>query len=128
MDDDYDDLVAFLLDRLAEDEAAARALATGVDLAPFESVQQASDHRARHGPVRVLREVAAKRAMVEFWQDGRAALEVGVPCRGLDVATAMIVAQAAVFADHAAFDPSWLGDPPAAAASGGDVVPFRGRS
>lgn len=66
---DLDPLVTFLLARLDEDEEAARTHLLGGEILPFESIVQAADHRARHGPLRVLREVAAKRAVVQMWRD-----------------------------------------------------------
>jgi hypothetical protein len=65
------DLAAFLAARLDEDEAVAKA-AQEVASSDTELAQQAgpcvSDpgyaHIARHGPSRVLREVAAKRAIL----------------------------------------------------------------
>jgi|SRR6185437_3843489 len=66
-----DDLTAFLVARLDEDEAAAKA-AREVASSDTELAQQAgpcvSDatyvHIERHGPARVLREVAAGRAIL----------------------------------------------------------------
>jgi hypothetical protein len=103
---DLDPLVGFLLARLDEDEQAARGQLRSGGILPFESIAQTADHRARHGPLRVLREVAAKRSMVQMWRTrARAQHGSGRP----DVAAAMIVAMAAVFAEHPDFDPSWLG-------------------
>jgi hypothetical protein len=59
-----DDLVTFLRVRLAEDEAAARAWL------PFGNPDAAArDHVARHDPARVLREVDAKRRIIEAAED-----------------------------------------------------------
>jgi Family of unknown function (DUF6221) len=106
---DLDPLVTFLLARLDDDETAARGHMRGGGILPFESIGQAADHSARHGPLRVLREVAAKRSMVQMWlsrsRTERDRTGAGRP----DVATAMVVAMAAVYAEHADFDPSWLG-------------------
>ena len=106
---DLDPLVKFLLARLDDDETAARGHMRGGGILPFESIGQAADHAARHGPLRVLREVAAKRSMVQMWltrsRTQRDRLGAGRP----DVAGAMVVAMAAVFAEHPDFDPSWLG-------------------
>ena len=105
---DLDHLVTFLLARLDEDEEAARAQMRGGAILPFESTAQTADHRARHGTLRVLREVAAKRAVVQMWRDNvrgqRDRLGAGRP----DLAEALIVAMAAVFAEHPDFDPNWL--------------------
>jgi hypothetical protein len=106
---DLDPLVRFLLDRLDEDEAAARGQLRGGGILPFESIAQTADHRARHGPLRVLREVAAKRSMVQMWRT-RSRVSRDRPGSGRpDVAAAMVVAMAAVFAEHPDFDPNWLG-------------------
>src|SRR6266851_9644248 len=74
------DLVVFLNARLRDDEAAARAAAPGPwrgrdagswsEVAPAKGTgPEAADteHIARHDPARVLREVAAKRAILEFY-------------------------------------------------------------
>ena len=74
------DLIAFLNARLDEDEAAAKGAAgdvweyrdTWVWCGPFEvadifggaDMEEIGGHIARHDPARVLREVAAKRAIV----------------------------------------------------------------
>jgi len=106
---DLDPLVTFLLARLDDDETAARGHMRSGGILPFESIGQAADHGARHGPLRVLREVAAKRSMVQMWlsrsRTERDRTGAGRP----DVAAAMVVAMAAVYAEHADFDPSWLG-------------------
>ena len=106
---DLDPLVKFLLARLDDDETAARGHMRSGGILPFESIGQAADHGARHGPLRVLREVAAKRSMVQMWlsrsRTERDRTGAGRP----DVATAMVVAMAAVYAEHKDFDPSWLG-------------------
>jgi|tagenome__1003787_1003787.scaffolds.fasta_scaffold18636739_1 hypothetical protein len=103
-----DDLVSFLLARLEDDEIAARTLIGSGETLPFESSIQTSDHASRHGPVRILREVAAKRAMVQMWQDGLRARAEQFPVAGLDIADAMITALVAVHADHPDFDPDWM--------------------
>lgn len=101
-----DPLAAFLLARLDEDEAAARRVLLGGEFLPFESLAQTSDHGARHGPLRVLREVAAKRAVVGRWHG--AVHGDRDPADGAGTAVALIAALAAVFAEHPDFDPDWL--------------------
>lgn len=73
------DLATFLLDRIAEDEAAARAaevaskyewsdnaFTEAVELADNEgALEAATKHIARHDPARVLAECEAKRKIVE---------------------------------------------------------------
>ena len=104
----FDALVAFLLARLDEDEAAARTVLLDREFLPFESVMQTADHGARHGPLRVLRDVAAKRAVVEKYRDGLQAQPDGFHGGQLDVAEALIAALASVFAEHPDFNPEWL--------------------
>ncbi len=123
---DLDALAAFLLDRLAEDEEAARSLLRSGEFLPFESIGQTADHRARHGPLRVLREVAAKRTVVHAWRDSPRAQRDRPAARRPGLTEAMIMAMAAVFADHPDFDPTWL----ATVCEGGEepynVVPLPG--
>lgn len=59
-----DDLIAFLNARLDEDEAEAKAAANALNR-HIECDPDNAAHIARHDPARVLREVAAKRAIVE---------------------------------------------------------------
>ena len=106
---DLDPLVKFLLARLDDDETAARGHMRGGGILPFESIGQAADHGARHGPLRVLREVAAKRSMVQMWLSRSRTQRDRTGAGRPDVAAAMVVAMAAVYAEHADFDPSWLG-------------------
>ena len=68
----FDALVAFLLARLDEDEAAARTALLDREFLPFESVTQTADHGARHGPLRFLREPP---------QSGRWCRSVSTACR-----------------------------------------------
>ena len=95
------DLVSFLFDRLDDDDAAARALLTPTAVRHDTTLA---------GPARAHREVAAKRMMVEMWFDGVQAELREPPVAGLDVADAMIMALAVVYADHPRFDPAWLAD------------------
>lgn len=74
-------IVKFLVARLDEDEAAARAAHVETTLpavwaALFEvsghsgaSVRAATDHIARHDPARVLAQVAAMRAIVDAYEE-----------------------------------------------------------
>jgi hypothetical protein len=106
---DLEPLLKFLLARLDEDEAAARGQLRGGGILPFESITQTADHRARQGPLRVLREVAAKRSMVRMWRTRSSVQRDRLGPGRADVAAAMVAAMAAVFAEHPDFDPSWLG-------------------
>jgi DNA-binding transcriptional LysR family regulator len=70
------DLTDFLLARIAEDEAVARAVPSGqyrVSANPGVgqlAVDRATDQFARWNPARVLAECQAKRRVVEEWRDG----------------------------------------------------------
>lgn len=85
-----DDLRAFVAARLDEDEAAARAATEGPwSFAGYDSADgwpivandeheivsrsgsDDAEHIARHDPARVLREVAAKRAVIRQYEDVR---------------------------------------------------------
>lgn len=130
------DLAAFLTARLDEDEGAAKAAAVqgrwvsehpaiGVVLVDGEPLIEAhigglTEHVARHDPVRVLREVEAKRkilARYEFARNqvavgnvneaaGYGAPDSGWPLRAdsheLDVRDL-----AAVYSDHPDYDAAW---------------------
>ncbi len=69
-----------------------------------------AEHIARHEPARVLREVAAKRARLEAWQNARRQLD-----RRPDSVTAgvygihgwLLRIDAAVYADHPDYDKEW---------------------
>ena len=104
------DLVSFLFDRLDDDEAAARAQLTPVAVRQHAATDRPYATGARGGPARALRELAAKRVMVEMWFDGVQAEFCELPVAGLDVADAMIMALATVYADHPLFEPGWLAD------------------
>jgi hypothetical protein len=128
-----DDLRAFVAARLDEDEAAALAAAEGswsfvgyddpgwaiVANDEHEVVSRSgsddASHIARHDPARVLREVAAKRAIVELHQPNEDGCSLcflviddpahigeweAFPCRTLRQL-------AAVWSDHPDFDPNW---------------------
>lgn len=127
------DPVAFVSARLDEDEAAARAAAPGpwrgheaggwreVLLAKGISLNAAdAEHIARHDPARVLREVAAKRAILEYFLEppdgfrtGNAEVISGAAIgsgRGpglLTVIEAIVLDLAAVWSDHPDYDPAW---------------------
>ena len=123
---DLDALVTFLLARLEEDEVAARAHLRGGELLPFESIVQTADHRARQGPLRVLREVTAKRAVIQMWRDSSHAQRDGLGDVRTDLVEAMIVAMATVFAQHPDFDPEWLGTFEEPGEEPDNVVPLPG--
>lgn len=123
---DLDALVTFLLARLEEDEVAAWTLLRGREFRPFESIVQTADHGARHGPLRVLREVTAKRAVVQMWRDSSRAQRDRLGAGHTELAEAMIVAMATVFAQHPDFDPEWLGTLEEPGEEPDNVVPLPG--
>jgi hypothetical protein len=95
-------LAAFLAARLDEDEAAAKAWL------PFGNPDAAArEHIARHDPGRVLREVAAKRAILAVhWPCANSghtwcgADHEEWPCR-------TVGHLAAVYSDHEGYRPEW---------------------
>ena len=119
------DLVAFLRARIDEDEAAARA-AEAAEREPWQDDEWADQHPAelahyaRHDPARVLREVAAKRAILEYYLEppngfrtGNAEVISGAE-RGsgraprlLTVIEAIALDLAAGWSDHLDHDPAW---------------------
>ena len=142
------DLVAFLRARLDEDEAAARAAASVAgpgwhsEVAWGEDIPQmvvrgdgdawlaatgtADDEElgpfiARHDPARVLREVAAKRAILGDYEeaaerpydlpegihDGRDDDEREIDQCQIDVLESILRHLAAVYRDHPDYDPAW---------------------
>jgi hypothetical protein len=123
---DLDALVTFLLARLDEDEVAARTHLRGREFLPFESIVQTADHGARHGPLRVLREVTASRAVVQMCRDSSLAQRDRLGAGRTELAEAMIVAMATVFAQHPDFDPEWLGTLEEPGEEPDNVVPLPG--
>jgi hypothetical protein len=108
-------LAAFLLDRIAEDEAVARAVSAedwaeswrGINPRRLEIVR----HIARHDPARVLADCDAKRRIVERLS-GYLSSEHDPEPEGAwelldDHAWATLYALALPFADHPDYDPSW---------------------
>ena len=76
---------------------------------PFESIDQTADHGARHGPLRVLREVTGQSGGGTDARDSSLAQRDRLGAGRTELAEAMIVAMATVFARHPDFDPEWLG-------------------
>jgi Family of unknown function (DUF6221) len=128
------DIAAFLNARLREDEAAAKAAAPGPwhghEAGSLRAVLPAKgigpdtavvEHIARHDPARVLREVAAKRAILEFYVEPPDGLPAGDsevisgvaeagssrPPRLFSVIELIVLDLAAVWNDHADYDPAW---------------------
>jgi Family of unknown function (DUF6221) len=90
-------IVEFLRARLADDEAAAPyAISSLTDWGEF----------VRYDPARVLREVAAKRAIIRLALSRRGA----PPEESHVVIDEMVGALASVYADHPDFDPAWSVD------------------
>lgn len=100
-------LVSFLLERLAEDEAGAQDALRNRPGGQQASPDGSDRHLVRQSPARVLRDVAAKRAIVQMWLTGLRARLVEHRTDGLDLVDAAIVELAAVYADHPDFHPSW---------------------
>jgi len=123
------DLVQFLNDRLAEDEAAARGVLANAEGRPLEQGRYeqwvgvnetilgdqaghvvaygvawyALPHIARHDPARTLREVAAKRAILEL--DICMACDVeGQPC---DHRNYTLEYLAEAYSDHEEYREEW---------------------
>lgn len=125
------DLIAFLTARLDEDEAAAKAVAdypapwrascynhgtewavtdASYDFAAAEVGEEAAFHIALHDPARVLREVEAKRVIVNLaakvreWTDGSAGATAGYAAVVVGDTLRVL---AAVYSDHPDYDQSW---------------------
>jgi hypothetical protein len=108
-------LVGFLLSRLAEDERLARAAQAGgsAGTAGTTGGQPVADprsaHSARHDPARVLREVAAKRAMVRAWVEAMQEQLAEHTDTDFIVLCELALAHfAAVYSDHPEYRPAWL--------------------
>jgi len=125
-----DDLTAFLAARLGEDEAAAKAnigagpgwvhgLGDTENFGPSwpdyqtydsEELSAAEDYLDRFRPLRVLREVEAKRAIVRLaakvreWTDGSAGATAGYAAA---VVGDTLRALAAVWSDHPDYRQEW---------------------
>jgi hypothetical protein len=101
-------LAAFLLARLTEDEIIAVDAIENFDEAQLRVTDEVGTHIVRHDPPRVLRDVAAKRAVVQMWLDGiRGQLSQNAP-DGLDLVDSAMSLFAAVYSDHPDFRPAWL--------------------
>jgi len=124
------DLAAWLLDRIADDEAVARAATPGPwyvnsedyaeaiyapdgsspvaggrwggEASVFDSDETAA-HIARHDPARVLAECAAKRRIVKAYE-----FETDTPPDGTDQPPAMALRLLALpYSDRDGYDPAW---------------------
>ena len=119
------DLIEFLSARLDEDEAAANA-AEAAQRQPWQDSEWMEKHPAdlahyaRHDPARVLREVAAKRAILEYYVEPPNGVRTGNAevissaeggsgrnPRVLTVIEAIVLDLAAVWSDHPDYDPAW---------------------
>lgn len=130
------DLAAFVTARLGEDEAAAKAaqlrhagpwshadnpdsplpVAASLYDSRDESVgvirgSYLAAHIARHDPARVLREVAAKRAILAAWQESLTIQdgyrEVGYEEGRREAQERDVRHLAAAWGDHPDYDPEW---------------------
>lgn len=115
------DLVAFLRARLDEDEAVARAATAGAwelvrapdgswyvdpgDLDDVANVDRTADaeHIARHDPARVLRDVAANRAIVDECER----MSQPFPAEWLSPQGQILRALASTYADHPEYREEW---------------------
>jgi hypothetical protein len=107
--DDLNGLVSFLLARVTEDEMIALSAIGSGEVVELKATEQVARHMCRHDPDRVLREAAAKRAVVALWAAGARADKAG---RGQDVEhvpAAVVVHLASAYSDHPDFDGDWLG-------------------
>ena len=116
------DLTRFLTDRLAEDEAAAKAV-QNAEREPWQDDDWQDQHEAdqamahRFSSARVLREVEAKRKILDLHEQARAhkngrlldfcicQAEDGVVCGRWPCET--LRAFAAIWSDHPDYDPAW---------------------
>ena len=97
-------IAAFLLARIAEDEATAKAGVGAPDLIPLGC----------HDPERVLAECAAKRAIVEKAQRADEAFgrQINPATSAASFAlTEVLCRLAAPYADHPDYDPAWKVEP-----------------
>lgn len=116
-------LTEFLLARIAEDEAVARAMLAPGEMHPWGDTRKPEgqsedvpawvrgylggtwgEHFARHNPARVLAECAFKREIVRLWSETE---EGTYGDQGPSVAAEAAYALAAVYADHTHYDPAW---------------------
>jgi Family of unknown function (DUF6221) len=105
-------LTNFLLSRIAEDEAVARAaeVSEGNVVEIFDSGPgTVGDHYGQHGPSRVLADCDAKRRIVEHVQGvgGDAGDPAGVEPESLPMATHVLRLLALPFADHPDYREEW---------------------
>jgi hypothetical protein len=137
-----EELIAFLSARLDEEEISAQDVARGapapwsvgdscvldaggtpVVLDEYHSHGGGFQYIARHDPARVLREVAAKRAIIERYERACAALESVVSfIRGQDdgfrqACMDAVRLLAAVYSDHPAYRPGWAISTPTSTSS-----------
>jgi len=121
-------LTEFVADRLAEDEAAAKA-ANGLDwleddgdepgdswilnehMHLFETDTVTAVHVTRHDQARVLREVEAKRAILAAYQEALTIQagfkEVSSEEANREALEMACKALAAAYSDHPGYDPAW---------------------
>jgi hypothetical protein len=100
-------LATFLLARLDEDERIAADAAELFDGAQLQVADDVGAHIVRHDPARVLRDVAATRAVVQIWLDGIAGQLSQNRGEGLDLVDAAMSRLAAVYSDHPDYRPAW---------------------
>ncbi len=106
------DLVTFLRARLDEDETVSRAALGPTVLIADDKLRPAPDqatHVRRHDPARVLREVEAKRRIVDRYadvQDGWVAMDECPDCL-FPGARWLLQTLALSYSDHPDYRPEW---------------------
>ena len=123
-------LVSFLLARLDDDEAGALAAQAAIDAAARAATEQAresrfsdilssgdqaldghavAEHVSRHSPQRVLRDVAAKRAVLLLWQSVLIVqLTDPDPARAVEALETAMAEFAAVYSEDPNSQSGWL--------------------
>ncbi len=124
------DLVSFLKDRLDEDEQAARAASaalagrtddafaaahslTGVPYVPGSDGAALAEHAFRWDPARALREIEAKRKLLQEIWTGMADFAVnletarGDDCGALEYRDELLMLLALTYADHPDYQEAW---------------------
>jgi hypothetical protein len=107
-----DDLAAFVAARLDEDETEAKATADA-DAEFWADVRGDGTHFARHDPARVLRDVAAKRAILAEVVPAIEGMDMQIICEWgssqdePDAHLPLLKIMAAVYSDHMDYRPEW---------------------
>lgn len=97
-------IVDFLRARLDEDERAAVAARDSVPWTVKGKDTPVGEHLGRHLPDRVLREVAAKRAILDQYQE---VMADQFPGRDRGAMVRVVDQMLSVYSDHEDYDPGW---------------------